>query len=174
MQSVQNGCSRPAPETEGHDLETRARLWLARGCELERVPDWEAAVEAYNQSLAADPRDPLVRYFANNNLGYSLIQLHRFDEAEEYCETAIGINPRQYNAHKNLGLAREGQGRWLDAAMSLAVAARLCPENTRAWLHLQKLIGERPSLVDQCADLGCLVAEISLQYQAMGLMPRLN
>jgi tetratricopeptide (TPR) repeat protein len=172
MQNIENA-QRQLPE-ECRDLEAQARLWLAKGCELERVPDWEGAVEAYNHALAADPGDPLVRYFANNNLGYSLIQVGRFDEAEEYCEAAILICPEQYNAHKNLGLAREGQGRWLDAALSLVEAARLFPQNTRAWLHLQKLISLKPWLLEHAPDLARDVAAIEACYQAHGGIPKLN
>jgi tetratricopeptide (TPR) repeat protein len=129
---------------------------------------------SYNHALATDPDDPLVRYFANNNLGYSLLQLGRFDEAEEYCEAAILINPEQYNAHKNLGLAREGQGRWMDAALSLAEAVRLCPQNTRAWLHLQQLLGLKPGLMAESPDLALIVATLEAGYRSAGCVPKLN
>lgn len=151
-----------------------ARVSLAEGCQFEKCQDWEGAIASYRQALEADPKDPLVRYFANNNLGYSLIQLGRFDEAEEYCETAIDINPEQYNAHKNLGLAREGQGRWLDAALSLAEAARLCPANTRAWLHLQQLLKLRPELLAQAPEMVGDIAALEAIYRFSGLIPRLN
>ena len=145
-----------------------ARTSLAEGCQCEKREDWEGAIVSYQRSLGADPKDPLVRYFANNNLGYSLLQLGRYDEAEVYCETAIAINPSQYNAHKNLGLAYEGQGRWLDAALSLAEAARLCPENTRAWTHLQHLLMKQPGLVRQSKDLAEIVMHLEILYQGLG------
>jgi Flp pilus assembly protein TadD len=124
--------------------------------------------------LACDPEDPAVKYFGNNNLGYSLIQLGRFDEAEDYCLAAIEVNGHRHNAHKNLGLARAGQGRWLDAALSLTEAARLCPEDPRAWLHLQKLLAERPALLDQSAQLRGSFAELMAWYESSGSIPRYN
>jgi len=174
MQNTGNVEHRMAREDSPRDLESVARAWLATGCEQEHLLDWEGAVESYNQALAADPADPRVRYFANNNLGYSLLQLGRFDEAEEYCEAAILINPEQYNAHKNLGLAREGQGRWLDAAMSLAEAVRLCPQDTRAWLHLQQLLTSMPGLLEQAPDLADMVALLEAGYRSSGVVPQLN
>lgn len=148
--------------------EESARYWLAEGCRCERCEDWDGAIAAYRQALAADPQDPPVRYFTHNNLGYSLLQVGCFDEAEGFCEIAISINPEQYNAHKNLGLARAGQGRWLDAAFSLAEAARLCPENTRAWLHLQQILSSRPSLLEQSAELARLVCNLKASYMKAG------
>ena len=174
MQDIQaSGSHTPSGEPR-HDPESSARRWLARGCEQEHVQDWEGAVASYGNALAEDPQDPMVRYFANNNLGYSLNQLGRFDEAEGYCEAAIAINPVQYNAHKNLGLAREGQGRWLDAAYSLAEAVRLCPQNTRAWLHLRQLLTFQPGLLAQAPDLAGEVTALEAVYRASGAVPQLN
>ena len=162
------------PEGRARDMESIARAWLVKGCEQEHLLDWEGAIESYSRALAADPADHQTRYFANNNLGYSLLQLGRFDEAEEYCEAAILINPKQYNAHKNLGLAREGQGRWLDAALSLAEAVRLCPQDTRAWLHLQQLLAIKPGLMTQFPDLALTVTSLAVVYRSSGGIPQLN
>jgi Tfp pilus assembly protein PilF len=85
-----------------------ARAHLTLGCIHEHEADWTAAVESYRQVLACEPCDPTVQYFGNNNLGYSLIQLGRFDEAEDYCTAAIAIDEQRHNAHKNLGLVCQG------------------------------------------------------------------
>lgn len=135
-----------------------ARSWLAQGCEHEKRGNWLAAIESYNTALAADPQDPRVRYFANNNLGYSLVQIGRFDDAEEYCEAAIEVEPKQYNAHKNLGLALQGQGRWLDAAFSFLEATRLAPMEPRAWRHLEQLLAAHSTLLERSAELREVVA----------------
>ena len=104
-------------------------------------------------ALAAEPQDRKVRYFSNNNLGYSLVQLGRFDEAEEYCEAAIGIDKDRHNAHKNLGLVYQGQGRWLDAAFCFVCATWLAPGDQRALMHLRQLLKMRPQLTAQSGDL---------------------
>ena len=145
-----------------------ARYWLVEGCRCEKCEDWDGAIAYYRKALAADPQDPPVRYFAHNNLGYSLLQVGCFDEAETYCAIAIAINPNWHNAHKNLGLALVGQGRWLDAALSLAEAARLYPDDPRAWLHLQQLLAHKHGLFDQSAELARVVSVLDGLYGIAG------
>jgi len=131
----------------------RARAYLTLGCICEHESNWEAAITNYSRALAANPQDISLRYFCNNNLGYSLIQLGRFDEAEKYCETAIEVDDEKHNAHKNLGLARQGQGRWIDAAFCFARASRLSPSDPRSWWHLEGLLKTQPQLLSQSAEL---------------------
>ena len=168
----------PHSESTLTDNETsrddRAGALVAEGCGHEGSQDWEAAVAAYQQAVELQPQHPLVRYFAHNNLGYSLLQLGRFDLAATHCEAAIFVDPQRHNAHKNLGLAREGQGRWLEAALSLIEAARRCPQDRRAWLHLQKLLTNHPELPGQSGALLSALAELQGRYAAAGAPPRLN
>ena len=126
-----------------------ARAHLTLGCIHEHEADWLAAIESYRQVLANDPRDPALQYYGNNNLGYSLIQLGRFDEAEGYCVAAIDVDEHRHNAHKNLGLVHQGQGRWTDAAMCFATAYQRNPRDPRAWRHLEQLLSTRPDLLGQ-------------------------
>jgi tetratricopeptide (TPR) repeat protein len=126
-----------------------ARAHLTLGCVHEHELDWEAAIASYRQVLANDPQDLTVKYFGNNNFGYSLIQLGQFDEAEDYCLAAIEVDVHRHNAHKNLGLVYQGQGRWLDAALSFLTAYELNPRDPRAWHHLQQLLVAKQELLRQ-------------------------
>lgn len=128
------------------DPDDRARALVILGSVHEREGDWQAAVDCYAEAVAAAPQDPRVAYFAHNNLGYSLAQQGRFDEAALHCLDAIDVNPHQHNAHKNLGLARQGQGRWLDAALCFVTATRICPADPRARHLLDGLLASRPEL----------------------------
>lgn len=74
------------------------------------------AVGFYQHALAMEPTDPFTDYFSYNHLGYSLVQLSRFAEAEERCRQAILIDPNRSNGHKDLGLALQGQGRLSEVA----------------------------------------------------------
>ena len=151
-EAIQSGTTeQPLAQSQSSDELARAQLTL--GCISEHERDWPAAIDHYRTVLATDPRDPMICYFGNNNLGYSLIQLGRFDEAEEFCEAAIEIDGQRHNAHKNLGLVQEGQGRWLDAAFSFATAYRRNPHDPRAWRHLEQLLAARPQLLGQSAEL---------------------
>jgi tetratricopeptide (TPR) repeat protein len=60
------------------------------------------------------------------------------------CLEAMAIDPGRHNAHKNLGIALEGLGRYAEAAQSYGMAARLCPQDRRAHDLLEKLKRARP------------------------------
>lgn len=141
-------------ESEVPDSTALASQYLFEGGHMEKSNDWRAAAEAYRRALAANSPDPRVRYFAKNNLGYVLLQMEQCEEAAALCRNAIAINPEQYNAHKNLGLAFQGQGLWIDAAWCFLEATRLCPGNARAWQLLEHLLQARPRLLDQDTELG--------------------
>jgi len=166
--------SHPNPVTDDTSRDEAAGRLVADGCAHEGNQDWTAAVAAYQGAVDLQPQHPEVRYFAHNNLGYSLLQLGRFDEAATHCEAAIFVNPDRHNAHKNLGLARQGQGRWLEAAHSLIEAARRCPQDRRAWLHLQKLLKNQPGLPNQSESLAAAIAEMQGHDAPNGSPPRLN
>jgi tetratricopeptide (TPR) repeat protein len=149
--SIRKEAERLLKNSEEPDDVAWANLMLGSVCEHES--DWETAVEHYYKVIAAEPRDPRLRYFGNNNLGHSLVQFGRHDEAEGFCLAAIPINPCQYNAHKNLGLVRQGQERWLDAAICFAKALRLGPGDPRSKHLLDGLIAAHPELVSQSEEL---------------------
>ena len=130
-----------------------ARAHLVLGALDEHVQDWGSAITHYRQVVAEAPLDPEIRYFGHNNLGFCLIQLGYFDEAEPCCLAAIEVEPRRHNAHKNLGLVFIGQGRWLDGALALLEACQRNPADPRAWRHLEQLLAAKPGLLEQSADL---------------------
>lgn len=118
---------------------------LEAGCNAENRRDFHRAVTEYRKGLTYLTEDFDTSYFLNNNLGYSLIQIGEYAEAEKYCREAIVINPHRYNAHKNLGLSLQGQGRYVDAALSLQLAS-VMSSNPRAQNHLDELLSEHPEV----------------------------
>lgn len=98
------------------DTEHKAHCVLAMGQTMEQVGDYEAAVRFYREAFAHEPVNTGVWYFINNNLGFSLNALGRFEEGEQYCRAAITIDRQRPNAFKNLGLALQGQRRFREAA----------------------------------------------------------
>lgn len=150
-ESVPNGGRVIDPDGDSPD--DRAFAHLRQGALLEGESDWTSAAESYRRCLGEVPGHPYVGYFGNNNLGYCLIQLGAFDDAEPYCAAAIEIDPRRHNAHKNLGLVYQGQGRWLDAALCFIEATQRCPEDPRAFRHLEQLVAARPELERKSAEL---------------------
>ncbi|TAM44890.1 MAG: tetratricopeptide repeat protein [Acidobacteria bacterium] len=128
------------------DPAVRARCFLTMGQLCEQRGDFPAAVAAYSRALALLPRQDLDWYFLNNNLGYSLNQVGRHGEAEAFCRAAIAIDAGRYNAHKNLGLSLQGQGRYVEAARCLLEAARAQPDDLRALGHLEDLLARHEEI----------------------------
>jgi len=129
---------------------------------------WEAAVESYCKGVALNPGNPHTQYFCNNNLAFSLIQLGRFEEAEPYCRAAIEIEPERHNAHKNLGLALQGLGQFLDAAKCFATASRIAPADPRAWWFLEQLIESHQEVLSQSGELRLAVERLRWSVNAGG------
>jgi tetratricopeptide (TPR) repeat protein len=77
----------------------------------------------------------------------------RHAEAEKYCRAAIEINPVAYNAHKNLGVALQGLGRYADAARSYVKAIDAFPYDRRALDHLDKLLAAHTEILDEIPKL---------------------
>lgn len=134
------------------DLEFKAAFALAMGGHAESDGDYLGAVGYYEETLKLKPADPAAAYFANNNLGFSLNQLGRFQDGEFYCRVAIPILPERPNAHKNLGLALAGQKRWREAAACYVEATRICPTDPRSCTHLEELLLGYPELVAEFGE----------------------
>ena len=134
------------------ELEFKAACAVAMGCHAEEAGDFLGAVSYYQETLSLKPTNPETIYFANNNLGYSLNQLGRFVEGEAFCRGAIPILPERSNAHKNLGLALAGQGRWRDAAACYVEATRVRPTDPRSSVLLEELLRDHTELAAEFGE----------------------
>ncbi len=128
------------------DPNVRADCFLKIGQMNEGKGDFAGAAAAYSRAFALPARRDRTWYFLNNNLGYSLNQAGRHGEAEAYCRAAIAIDAGRYNAHKNLGLSLQGQGRFVEAARCLLDAARAQPDDSRALDHLEDLLARHEEI----------------------------
>jgi len=136
-----------------HDPTKQAGGYLGLGQLLEQQDRYAEAAMTYNEGLAIRPAAGPIGYLLHNNRGYCLNRLGRHAEAEAHCRAAIEIDPTRHNAHKNLGLALAGQGRYREAARSLLEADRRWPADGRARRHLAELLAAHPGLVLDDADL---------------------
>jgi tetratricopeptide (TPR) repeat protein len=135
------------------DEAQRALILGQIGSCYEGIGDFQHAEEAYRGSLASEAASEDLRYWSNNNLAYCLNVVGRYQEAEAYCRAALALRPERHNAHKNLGLALQGQGRLLQAARSFIRAVGLFPLDSRALRHLETLLGDHSELFDEAPDL---------------------
>ncbi len=135
------------------DLETRAEIVLGLGQLMEQLGDFAGAVEAYSRGVALEPVGTRTWYFLHNNLGYSLNQLGRHAEGEGWCRAAIRISPERHNARKNLGIACEGQGRYVEAVRCFIEAVRAEPRDPRALKCLEDVVVAHPEVFGEVDGL---------------------
>jgi len=131
------------------ELEAKAQIVLALGHMAEQAGDYGLAISFYREALSMEPAHSWTWYFIHNNLGYSLNQLRRYDEGETYCRRAIATDPKFPNAHKNLGLALQGQYRLREAAICFVDATRADAADSRSAGHLEELLNDQPELLEE-------------------------
>ena len=143
----------------------KAGCLLAMGQTLEGAGDYQAALITYARAfeLPQEPKD--IWYFLNNNLAFCLNKSGCHVEAEKHCRAAIKINPERHNAHKNLGIALQGLGRYADAARCYMRAAQLAPTDPRAMKHLEDLLAAHGEILEESAGLR---EEVSKFFEAAG------
>ena len=137
------------------DPAEQADYLLGLGQLMEQVGDYAGATAFYREWLAL-PRAPAeTRYLLHNNLGYCLNQAGRPAGAEGHCRAAIALDAGRHNAHKNLGVALEGQGRCAEAVAAYVQAVHCNPHDPRALQHLERMVAAHLALSE--ADLAQVV-----------------
>ena len=131
------------------DAGTKAKCYLRLGGLKEKERDYTGAAMFYAEAFALEPGKDDVWYFLNNNLGYCLNRLGKQEKAEFYCRAAIEISPNRHNAYKNLGIAFDGQGKYVEAARMFSRAAELCPQDPRALYHLRDLVKAHKEVIKE-------------------------
>jgi tetratricopeptide (TPR) repeat protein len=145
------------------DLEERALQYLEKGRLMEQQGKYQQAISFYARALPLEPQDLGIWYFINNNLGYSLNQCEEYERAEEYCRAAIRIAPARHNAYKNLALALEGMGDYVEAIDGYVKAVERMPRDFRALGHLEDLLNRHPYLLVEDPE----VADVVVRCQEM-------
>ena len=148
------------------DVEANAIYVLNMGACMECAGDYSAAVRYYKEALALKPTGSVVRYFINNNLGFSLNTFGDFAEGEIYCRKAIEIDHGRPNGHKNLGIALAGQGCYQEAAECFVAATQVDALDSRAFNLLTQLLESHPDLEIEFGDVARLCGEAIKQARA--------
>jgi pentatricopeptide repeat protein len=130
---------------------------LQLGQIAEKRNDYEAAATFYEKGMDAGPVHPEVCYFLRNNLGYSLVRLNCYDEADPLLRDAIELDPLKPNAHKNLALSLWGRGRFVEAAHSFIESTRVNAADGRSLKHLEGLYRRHPEIADEIQDFEALL-----------------
>lgn len=90
------------------------------------------AIEEYEKSIAADPRNPA----AYNNLGVALKESGRLDLAIEAFEKCLALDPKYEKALNNLGVIRYRKGQYEAAIDLFKQALRINPTNVESYTNL--------------------------------------
>jgi tetratricopeptide (TPR) repeat protein len=139
--------------TLSENNEERSECFLALGGIMEKINGYAQAAEYYREAFLLKSSNKNTWYFTNNNLGYCLNQLQRFEEAKNYLFTAIKTDPTRSNAYKNLGLCFQGLGEYRKAAKCFITAIKVNGSDTRPMNHLKNLLQEHSELFDEIPDL---------------------
>jgi tetratricopeptide (TPR) repeat protein len=108
------------------------RYFASLGNEYRRVDQDEKAVEAYRKALEEGVDLPS-RPGLYSNLGNTLAQLGRYDEAEAEMKKAISLRPDKAEYYFNLGNILGRAERYPEAARYFETALRLNPDNIRIY-----------------------------------------
>lgn len=126
--------------------QVEAYCLLSIGQLQEQQENHAAAIDWYRKAFRLRPGADGTWYLLYNNLGYCLNRFGQYAEAETLCRKAIAIDPGRHNAHKNVGLALEGQGCFKAAAREYLAAAGLQPEDRRAYRLFRRLSAAHPEV----------------------------
>lgn len=135
-------CLREALRVRPEYSEAHCNLGLL----LDKRKDYEASLQHYARSLAADPKDAVVRanYAATEcDFGIHLAQQGKVDEAVIHFRKAIEIDPTSANAHYNLAVALDGQSKLDEAITEYREAVRLDPDYADAHNNLGVCLGQK-------------------------------
>jgi tetratricopeptide (TPR) repeat protein len=97
-----------------------------------RIPVWKDDYSLWADTVKKSPDSPLV----HNNLGYSLAEKGRFDEAIYHYLAALRFDPRHAEARNNLGVALFNKDRVDEAIEQFKIAISLRPAYREAHYNL--------------------------------------
>jgi tetratricopeptide (TPR) repeat protein len=107
--------------------------------------DYKAAIRTYRKAFSLKPgKDREVWYLLHGNMGTCLNHVKRHAEALEHCRAAVAISRKRPDAHKNMGIALEGLGRYAEAAKSYVALCKASPGDEEGRRLLENLFASHP------------------------------
>jgi len=106
--------------------------FLAKGEERLSVEDWDGAVAAFSQAVAAAPTSAV----AHSKLGVAYVYRQQWEDASTEFSKALQFDPRYAPAYSNLGNVHRERGRLDEAVTCYLRAIALDPEYAIAHQNL--------------------------------------
>ncbi|MBI4610638.1 MAG: tetratricopeptide repeat protein [Candidatus Rokubacteria bacterium] len=168
----------PPPTLEVHASGKEALRWFAEGLRHQREGRYVQAIEEYEKSIAADPRN----LEAYNNLGVLFKETGRLDQAAEAFQRALAVDPKYEKALNNLGVVRYLKGQYEEAISLFKRAILINSENLESYTNLGiiYLLAERledaRGAFERALQLDPKHAEthynLALLYERRGIWPK--
>lgn len=117
----------------------RASLHSAKGRVLLALTRYADAQRCFEMAIALDPE----LLDARIQLSTTQKQLHQGDVARKTLEYVLGVEPKNFEAHKCLGVLLEQSGDFTGAAHHFREAIAASPRHASAYYQLSKLSNER-------------------------------
>lgn len=111
--------------------------YLAEGDKYHEAKQFEKALAAYRQAVAAEPSVE-----GYNKLGQTLLDLKQFDNAIAAYQKALSLNPNSSVLHTNIGFVWFEKREYAKAVAEYREALRLNPNNQVAYFLLGKSLYE--------------------------------
>jgi len=148
-----------------------------------------AAKEMFERCVQLKPNYPETLPDAWNNLGVLATRENHIDEAINFFQKALGVNPRHLLSLDNLGNAYRAQKRWGEAQKVLEQAVSIAPEDSeanyslgmvfaqtnetaKAEEYLQHALKARPAYPEALNNLGILYLVTNRRDQAVAIFEK--
>ncbi|MEW6720345.1 MAG: tetratricopeptide repeat protein [Thermodesulfobacteriota bacterium] len=116
--------------------------------------DYKSAIRTYRKAFSLKPgKDREVWYLLHSNMGNCLNHVKRHADALEHCRAAAAISRKRPDAHRNMGIALEGLGRYAEAAKAYVAFCRLSPGDEEALRLLDNLVASHPEEIRKVRGL---------------------
>lgn len=122
--------------------------------------DYKSAVRTYRKAFSLKPgKDRELWYLLHSNMGNCLNHVKRHAEALEHCRSATAISRKRPDAHRNMGVALEGLGRFAEAAKAYVAFCKLSPGDEEALRLLEDLAASHPEELRKVRGLNRRIEE---------------
>jgi tetratricopeptide (TPR) repeat protein len=122
---------------------TPSEEWNHRGETHHSMGRYEEAVAAFDQAIAADPRN----VDAWRNRGLSLAVLGKAEESEASFARALELSPGDIETYYYQAISRNATGNWKGALESLEQAIAISPRNRDQAISLSQALLMRGNLL---------------------------
>ena len=151
------------------DRQAKAYFYFSRAIMLHNQGDLEGVVQALEDTIAMDERTPGLQLY----MAEVLLQLNRDDEAIDYLEGVLALQPDSYQAHRLLGEVLFEQGDYRGAEREYEALVRLLPDDEDALLLLVQSMSRRGLIAESIEQLKEFIRQRTPTYRSYYALARL-